>query len=144
MVRIGELSSKYGPIITLIKTNFIKSVGVKMSRTSEIKIIVELDDKKMPTKIDWEATDAGFKGQKAAKTLMLSLWDEQDNVTYGIDLWIKEMTVEEMQIHFHQIIIKMAGTFERATNDKDAAVMIRNFCNEFAKKFNLKNDKINE
>ena len=115
-----------------------------MSRTSEIKITVELDDKKMPTKIDWEATDAGFKGQKAAKTLMLSLWDEQDNVTYGIDLWIKEMTVEEMQIHFHQIIIKMAGTFERATNNGDAAAMIRNFSNEFAKKFNLKNDKINE
>ncbi|MEJ2193877.1 MAG: gliding motility protein GldC [Ignavibacteriaceae bacterium] len=114
-----------------------------MNRKSDIKITVELDDNKMPIKIEWEATDAGFKGKKTAKTLMLSLWDEQDNVTYGIDLWIKEMTVEEMQVHFHQILIKMADTFGRSTNNNDAAGMIKNFSNEFAKKFSLKNDKLN-
>jgi len=114
-----------------------------MNKKSDINISVLLDNNKMPTKIEWEATDAGFQGKKAAKTLMLSLWDEQDNVTYGIDLWIKEMTVEEMQLHFHQILIKMAETFERATNNNEAAGMIRNLSNEFAKKFSLKNDKLN-
>jgi gliding motility-associated protein GldC len=57
-----------------------------MTKKSEIKITVELDNNKMPEKIEWEATDAGFEGKKASKTLMLSLWDEKDNVTYGIDL----------------------------------------------------------
>ena len=112
-----------------------------MNRKSNINIIVELDENKMPKKIEWEATDAGFDGKKAVKTLMLSLWDEKDNVTYGIDLWTKEMKVEEMHLHFHQILLKMADTFERATNNKDAAGMMRNFNDEFAKKLDLKNDK---
>ena len=114
-----------------------------MSKSSEIKITVELDESKMPEKIEWEATDSGFEGKKVAKTLMLSLWDEKDNVTYGIDLWTKEMKVEEMQLHFHQILLKMADTFERATNNNDAAGMIRNFDDDFTKKLELKNDKLN-
>ena len=113
-----------------------------MGKTSEIKITVELDNNKMPEKIEWEATDAGFKGKKPAKTLMLSLWDERDNVTYGIDLWTKEMQVEEMHFHYNQILLKMADTFERATNNKDAAGMIRDFCDEFGKKLELKNEKL--
>jgi gliding motility-associated protein GldC len=114
-----------------------------MSKTSEIKITVELDDNKMPEKIEWEATDAGFAGKKPSKTLMLSLWDENDNVTYGIDLWTKEMKVEEMHSHYHQILLKMADTLERATNNKDAAVMIRDFSEEFSKRLATNNDKLN-
>jgi len=38
-----------------------------MSRKSEIKITVELDENKMPSNIAWEATDAGFKGKKQQK-----------------------------------------------------------------------------
>ena len=113
-----------------------------MSKTSEIKITVILDDNKMPEKIEWEATDAGFDGKKISKTLMLSLWDEKDKVTYGIDLWTKEMTVEDMYAHYHQILLKMADTFERATNNKDAAGMIRSFNDDFTKKLETsKNEK---
>jgi len=91
----------------------------------------------MPVKIRWEATDANFKGTKPAKTLMLSLWDEKEKITLGIDLWTKEMTVAEMNIHYHQIFLKMADTFERATQNKEAATMIRDFSSEFAKKVEL-------
>ncbi len=111
-----------------------------MNKKSEIKIFVELDEKKMPVKIEWEAADAEFKGTKPAKTLMLSLWDEKENVTLGIDLWIKEMTVAEMNIHFHQILFKMADTFERATRNTEVAAMIRDFSSEFAEKVELKKD----
>ena len=97
----------------------------------------------MPERIEWEATDAGFEGKKSSKTLMLSLWDERDNVTYGIDLWTKEMKVEEMYSHYHQILLKMADTFERATNNKDAAKLIRNFSEEFFKRLAMNNDKPN-
>jgi gliding motility-associated protein GldC len=115
-----------------------------MSRKSEIKITVELDENKMPEKIEWEATDAGFDGKKASKTLMLSLWDEKENVTLGIDLWTKEMKVEEMHSHYHQILLKMADTFERATNNKDAAGMIRNFSDDLTKSLQLNNNRLNE
>jgi gliding motility-associated protein GldC len=109
-----------------------------MNKKSEIKILVELDDQKMPVKIEWEAIDADFKGTKPAKTLMLSLWDEKENVTLGIDLWTKEMTVEEMNVHYHQILFKMADTFERATRNNEAANLLRDFSSEFAKKLEVK------
>ena len=109
-----------------------------MSIKSEIKINVELDDNKMPVNIEWGATDAGFDGKKLAKTLMLSLWDEKENVTLGIDLWTKEMTVEEMNVHYHQMLFKMADTFERATLNTEAANLLRDFSSEFAKKLELK------
>ena len=110
-----------------------------MSKTSEIKITVNLDDKSNPERIEWEATDSQFDGRKPARTLLLSLWDEKENVTLGIDLWTKEMTVNDMNIHFHQVLLKMADTFEKSTRNKEAARMIRNFGNNFAKKLDLTN-----
>ena len=109
-----------------------------MNKKSEIKIFVELDNQKMPVNIEWEATDAGFDGKKPAKTLMLSLWDEKENVTLGIDLWTKEMTVEEMNLHYHQMLFKMADTFERATLNTEAAKLLKDFSSKFAKKLELK------
>ena len=109
-----------------------------MNKKSEIKIFVELDNQKMPVNIEWEATDAGFDGKKPAKTLMLSLWDEKENVTLGIDLWTKEMTVEEMSLHYHQMLFKMADTFERATLNTEAANLLKDFSSEFAKKLKEK------
>jgi gliding motility-associated protein GldC len=109
-----------------------------MNKKSEIKIFVELDDQKMPVNIEWEATDAGFDGKKPAKTLMLSLWDEKENVTLGIDLWTKEMTDEKMNLHYHQMLFKMADTFERATLNTEAANLLKDFSSEFAKKLKLK------
>jgi len=109
-----------------------------MNKKSEIKIIVELDENKMPEKIEWEATDADFEGLKEAKSLILSLWDKKENLTLGIDLWTKEMTVGEMNNHFHQIFLKMADTFERSTQNTEAANMIRDFSSEFAKNVELK------
>ncbi len=113
-----------------------------MNKKSEIKITVELADNKMPKIIEWEATDAGFNGKKFAKTLMLSLWDEKENVTLGIDLWTKEMTVDDMNAHYHQILLKMADTFERATLNIEVANMIKDFSSDFAKKLELKNKAI--
>lgn len=109
-----------------------------MNKKSQINIFVELDNNKMPVKIDWEATDAGFEGMKSAKTLMLSLWDEKENVTLGIDLWTKEMTVEELSMHYHQILYKMADTFEKATLNSEVANLLRDFSSDFAKTLKLK------
>lgn len=108
-----------------------------MGRTSEIKITVQLDDDKMPVEIMWEATDAGFKGSKPAKTLMLSLWDENEKMTYSVDLWTKEMLLNNMNVHFHQMFLKMADTFEKATNNTNAANKIREFSKDFADELNL-------
>ena len=108
-----------------------------MSKKSEIKITVVLDDKNNPEKIEWGATDAHFEGVKPAKTLLLSFWDEKENITLGIDLWTKEMTINDMNIHFYQVLLKLADTFERSTKNKNVADMIRKFGSDFAEKLDL-------
>lgn len=108
-----------------------------MPKLSEIKLTVQLDDNKVPEKIQWEASDAGFDGKKECKSFMLSLWDKEENLTYGIDLWTKEMMIDDMNIHFHQIFLKMADTYRRATKNSEAADMIENFSADFADKLKL-------
>lgn len=104
---------------------------------SEIKFTIQLDEKKMPDKIEWEASDAGFEGKKQCSSMMISLWDKEEHITMGIDLWTKEMLVEDMNIHFYQILTKMADTYLRATNNNEVSKMINDFSNDFAKKLEI-------
>lgn len=112
-----------------------------MNRKTEIKIVVELDDKKMPEKIQWQADDADFDGLKESKTLMLSLWDKNDKVTLGVDLWTKDMLVDEMNQHYYQILLKLGDTYRRSTNNSDIAKMFDDFASDFAARIKLFNDK---
>ncbi len=108
-----------------------------MNKTSEIKFIVTLDEKKIPEKIEWEATDSGFKGKKECSSIMISLWDKEEKGTLGIDLWTKEMVVDDMNIYFHQVFNKLADTYERSTKNKEVADMIKSFSSDFAEKTEL-------
>ena len=96
-----------------------------MAMTSEIKLTVHLDENKVPERIDWEAEDGGARS--SSKAVLLALWDEQERNTLRIDLWTKEMTVEEMKAFFHQNILTLADTFDRATGEGKMAAQMRNF-----------------
>ena len=108
-----------------------------MPRITEIKIIVHLDDNKVPEKIEWEAADAGVQEKKETKTLLLSLWDKSESATLGIDLWTKEMTIDEMNIHIHQVLIKLADTYRRSTKNIEAANLLEKFSSDFAELLKL-------
>lgn len=105
-------------------------------KTSEIKFTVMLDEQNVPSKIYWDADDAEFKGSKEAKAFLISLWDKDENATMGIDLWTKEMLVDDMNKHFHHTFEKLADTYLRSTQNKEGAEMIKKFATEFAKKQN--------
>ncbi len=105
-----------------------------MPKTSKINFTVELDEKKMPQKIEWEATDANFDGKKECKAMMLSIWDKEENLTLAIDLWTKEMLISDMNIFFLQIFRKMSETYLRSTSNNDISKMIREFSDRFAEK----------
>ena len=77
-------------------------------KQSEIKFTVTLDDKNMPQKIDWSATDGGV--DSTSKAIMLSVWDAEENNTLRIDLWTKDMMVDEMKQFYHQSLLSMADT----------------------------------
>jgi gliding motility-associated protein GldC len=40
-----------------------------------------------------------------AKAIMLSVWDSKEKESMRIDLWTKEMPVDEMKIFFHQTLV---------------------------------------
>ncbi len=103
-----------------------------MERTAEIKITVTLDEKNIPKKISWQASDAGMNEPVDTNAFMLSVWDSSEKNTLGIDLWTEEMLVDDMKIYFFQTMFKMAQTFESATKNSEAAEKIRKFADEFA------------
>lgn len=105
--------------------------------TSEIKFTVELDENRVPEKLMWTAQDGGVQLEEA-KAMLLSVWDSNSKETLRIDLWTKEMPVDEMKIFFHQTLVAMADTFERATQDEKMASTMRDFCDYFAEKLELK------
>jgi len=69
-----------------------------------------------------------------AKAMMLSVWDSQAQETLRIDLWTKEMMLDEMKHFFYQSIITMSDTYERATNDKEVAQEMREFGKKIGEK----------
>jgi gliding motility-associated protein GldC len=54
-----------------------------------------------------------------------------------IDLWTTEMTVEEMKVFFHQTLLTMADTFEKATGETNIVEDLRDYCYHFADKMNI-------
>ena len=103
---------------------------------SEIKINVELDQNKVPELIQWTAQDGGISNE-TAKAMLLSIWDSKTQETLRIDLWTKDMPVDEMKQFFHQTLVAIADTFERATDEKKMADTMRDFCAYFAEKLEL-------
>ncbi len=104
--------------------------------TSEIKFTVELDENKIPEKLVWDANDGGISNEET-KAFLISVWDSKNKETLKMDLWTKEMPLDEMKIFFHQTLLSMSDTFYKATNDEKMTATMRDFCDYFAKKMEL-------
>ncbi len=104
--------------------------------TSDIKIQIGLDENRVPEKMAWTARDGGAANEEA-KAMLLSLWDPNQKETVRIDLWTKDMPVDEMQQFFHQVLVGMTDSFRRATNDDKMADTMKDFTDYFAKHLNL-------
>jgi len=105
--------------------------------TSEIKLKVGLDENRVPEKLTWSAEDGGIKNEDA-KAMLLSVWDSTNKESLKIDLWTKDMPVDEMKIFFHQTLISLSDTFMKATQDEKMTATMKDFCDYFAEKLDLK------
>ena len=106
------------------------------AHTSEIKFTVGLDENKIPEKLAWDAQDGGIENEET-KAVLISVWDAKKKETLKMDLWTKDMPLEDMQHFFHQTLLSMSDTFYRATNDEKMTATMRDFCEYFAEKLNL-------
>ena len=96
---------------------------------------IELDENNVPEKIQWTASDNNMSAE--AKAMILAVWDTKEQNAMRIDLWNKEMQVEEMKQFVHQTILTLADSFERATGENAMAATMRDFCEYYAEKMNI-------
>ncbi len=111
---------------------------------STIAIDVHLDENRVPELITWNATDTSVQNAQKAKGMMLSFWDSADKTALRIDLWTKDMMVDEMADFFYQTIFTMADTYSRATNHNTLAEEMKTFARSFyerSKEQQLKDSK---
>ncbi|ADY29829.1 MULTISPECIES: gliding motility protein GldC [Cellulophaga] len=105
--------------------------------TSEIKLTVGLDENRVPEALNWSAEDGGIENEEA-KAMLLSVWDSKNQESLKIDLWTKDMPVDEMKVFFHQTLVSLSDTFYKATQDEKMTATMKDFCEYFADKLELK------
>ena len=102
---------------------------------SSITIDVELDSERVPSNIRWQATESTANEPQNAKAMMLSFWDAADKSALRIDLWTQKMMVDEMADFYYQMLMSMADTFKRATQQQEMCDDMKKFAKEFFDKF---------
>jgi gliding motility-associated protein GldC len=100
-----------------------------------ISIKVKLDEDKIPHQIEWNATGSTIERTQQAKGIMLAFWDGEEKTAMRIDLWTKDMMVDEMADFFYQTLITMADTYNRATHQQELTDEMKEFAKNFYQKF---------
>lgn len=106
------------------------------AHTSTIELKVGMDENRIPETLHWTAADGGVEAMET-KAMLLSVWDPKGKEALRIDLWTKDMPLDEMKVFFHQTLSAMADTFQRATDDQKMSDTMRDFCDYFAEKLDL-------
>ena len=107
-------------------------------KKAEIKLTIELDDNNIPESILWESSDSENKEALPVKSMMLALWDHSYKNSLRIDLWTKDMPVDEMKRFFYETLQTMGDSFLRATGETNIVEDLRDYCAHFAEKMELK------
>ena len=103
-------------------------------------ININLDENNIPEEMKWTAQDGGISDMDT-KAILLSFWDSENQESLKMDLWVKDMPVDQMKLFFHQTLVSLSDTFYRATNDEKMTATMKDFCEYFAEKLQIK--KIN-
>lgn len=99
-----------------------------------------MDENQIPEAIEWAVP--GEDGAGKCDAAFLTIWDRNEKNTFRIDLWTKDMMVDDMQIFFHQMMLSMSDTYKRATGDEQVAADMKQFALEMGEKMGIikKND----
>lgn len=111
----------------------MNSTKSQIKQDADIHIQVKRDDKQDIEHIRWQASDAPSPEVQDSKAMILALWDAEQRSSLRIDLWTKDMTVQDMNDFFFQTLLTMADTYYKATNNEVLMAEIKNFAQDFAK-----------
>lgn len=102
-------------------------------KKSEIKFNIELDNQNVPDKITWEATERHPPVVEPTKAICVSIWDYKQQNTLKIDLWTKDMPIDEMKRFFVETIGGLGETLKNATGDDVMVSEINELCERLGK-----------
>lgn len=98
---------------------------------SEIKFEIESDDEMIPERIVWNATDKPG-GQEQTRAISIAVWDHAEQNTLRMDLWTKDMPLDEMRGFYINALAGMAESVKVATGDEELANAMLAVCEKFA------------
>jgi gliding motility-associated protein GldC len=97
-------------------------------KKSDVNFTVELDQNNIPEKIYWEATDKPDPGLSETKSLSVAIWDHTQKNTLRIDLWTKDMPVEDMKRFHVECLGGIAQSILTSTQDEFMSNEINALC----------------
>lgn len=102
-------------------------------KTSTIQLTIELDDKNLPERILWNATDKPGGIPAETKAIGLSIWDNDAKETLRIDLYGKETPVDVMKLMTIDTISAMSQNILKSTGDEAMAREMTDLCERLIK-----------
>jgi gliding motility-associated protein GldC len=111
---------------------------------STITINVQMDEERVPESITWNASDTTAEHAQRSKAMMLSFWDGSEKTALRIDLWTKDMMIDEMADFFYQTMMTMADSYGRATKQEETVDEMKKFAKNFYSKFKTQQLKENK
>ena len=97
-----------------------------------LKFEVELDENNLPNSIKMLEEKAS-NSSIDLKALLIAGWDAKRKETLRVDIWTKDMPVNDMFIMYHQNMMGMATSLEKSTGQNKLANALRDYCDFFAK-----------
>lgn len=102
-------------------------------KKSTITFTVELDANNVPDKIFWDATDKPDPNLSETKSISIALWDEKQKNTLRIDLWTKDMPVNEMKRFYIDCLGGLAQSMLTSTGDEVMSNETNALCEKLVK-----------
>ncbi len=109
-------------------------------KKSTVNFEIELDEQNIPENIYWQASDNPEGIVKTrTKSVSIALWDHDNQNTMRIDIWSKDMPLDEMKRFYIDSIGGLAQSILNATGDEFMANEMSALCDKFVD--HLKNTK---
>lgn len=100
-------------------------------KTSNIRLAVDRTDDTVEG-IRWSADDAPMPGEAMAKAMILALWDHEARQSLRIDLWTRDMSIDDMNDFVFQTLVSLADTYHHATGNQALMAEMKHFARDFA------------
>lgn len=108
-------------------------------RTTQINFTIELDQNNIPDKILWDASDKPDAAPVETKSISIALWDDTQKNTLRIDLWTKDMPVDQMKRFYIDCLGGLAQSILTSTGDEFMAAETHSLCDRLVNHIRAEN-----